>query len=155
LNAAIKETIDNLASPAGLLFKSLLPRDPTGELLNISDQLTRARLRRAAMAFGFPPDATRALAVAQTAASGSDSDAQSKAIDAIRAAFCNRCWQTATGPNNGVQLRLSGPGYLPLPRARKSSGPRCGYPSPAAYWSWRCCSPSIDRCPRSAWACCR
>ncbi|HEY0801923.1 MAG TPA: hypothetical protein VGD54_13850, partial [Steroidobacteraceae bacterium] len=30
LNAAIMETIENLASPAGLLFKSLLPRDPTG-----------------------------------------------------------------------------------------------------------------------------
>ena len=33
LHAAIGDTIDNLASPAGLLFKSLLPRDPTGELL--------------------------------------------------------------------------------------------------------------------------
>jgi predicted exporter len=46
LNAAVKETIDNLASPAGLLFKSLLPRDPTGELLNIIDQLARAPIGR-------------------------------------------------------------------------------------------------------------
>ncbi len=41
LNAAIRDTIDNLASPGGLLFKSLLPRDPTGEMLNIIDQLAR------------------------------------------------------------------------------------------------------------------
>ena len=42
LRDAISDTIDNLSSPAGLLFKSLLPRDPTGELLNIVDQLQRA-----------------------------------------------------------------------------------------------------------------
>src|SRR5580692_2395990 len=42
LSAAIREAIDNLASPAGLMFKSLLPRDPTGELLNIIDQLARS-----------------------------------------------------------------------------------------------------------------
>src|ERR1700736_4463161 len=42
LRAAIQDTIDSLASPAGVLFKSLLPRDPTGELLGILDQLTRS-----------------------------------------------------------------------------------------------------------------
>lgn len=42
LNAAIRDTIDSLASPAGLLFKSLLPRDPTGELMNVIDQLQRS-----------------------------------------------------------------------------------------------------------------
>src|SRR6202035_4399131 len=54
----------------------------------------------------------RALAVAQTAASGSDSDAQSKAIDAIRAAFATAAGNLQQGPNKGVQLRLSGPGVF-------------------------------------------
>src|SRR6202035_70619 len=54
----------------------------------------------------------RALAVAQTAASGSDSDAQSKAIDAIRAAFATAAGTLQQGPNKGVQLRLSGPGVF-------------------------------------------
>jgi len=112
LNAAIKETIDNLASPAGLLFKSLLPRDPTGELLNISDQLARAAAPQSRDGVWVSADATRALAVAQTAASGSDSDAQSKAIDAIRAAFATAAGKLQPGPNNGVQLRLSGPGVF-------------------------------------------
>jgi predicted exporter len=112
LNAAIKETIDNLASPAGLLFKSLLPRDPTGELLNISDQLARAPAPQSRDGVWVSADATRALAVAQTAASGSDSDAQSKAIDAIRAAFATAAGDLQQGPNKGVQLRLSGPGVF-------------------------------------------
>jgi len=112
LNAAIKETIDNLSSPAGLLFKSLLPRDPTGELLNISDQLARAAAPQSRDGVWVSADATRALAVAQTAASGSDSDAQSKAIDAIRAAFATAAGSLQPRPNNGVQLRLSGPGVF-------------------------------------------
>ena len=112
LNAAIKETIDNLASPAGLLFKSLLPRDPTGELLNISDQLARAPAPQSRDGVWVSADATRALAVAQTAASGSDSDAQSKAIDAIRRAFATAAGDLQQGPNKGVQLRLSGPGVF-------------------------------------------
>jgi predicted exporter len=112
LNAAIKETIDNLASPAGLLFKSLLPRDPTGELLNIIDQLARAPAPQSRDGVWVSADASRALAVAQTAASGSDSDAQSKAIDAIRAAFATAAGNLQQGPNMGVQLRLSGPGVF-------------------------------------------
>jgi len=112
LNAAIKETIDNLASPAGLLFKSLLPRDPTGELLNITDQLARAPAPQSRDGVWVSADATRALAVAQTAASGSDTDAQSQAIDAIRAAFASAAGDLQQGPNKGVQLRLSGPGVF-------------------------------------------
>src|ERR1700716_2201937 len=41
LHAAIEDTIDDLASPAGLMLKSLLPNDPTGEMLHIIDQLQR------------------------------------------------------------------------------------------------------------------
>src|ERR1700685_2131214 len=42
LHAAIQDTIDDLASPAGLLLKSLLPRDPTGEFPHLLDQLSNA-----------------------------------------------------------------------------------------------------------------
>jgi hypothetical protein len=87
LRAAISDTVDNLASPAGLLFKSLLPRDPTGELLNIIEQLDNARAPRDRDGVWVSPDGARALAVAQTSANGSDSDAQARAIDAIRTAF--------------------------------------------------------------------
>ena len=39
LHAALSESIDLLASPAGLLVKSMLPRDPTGEMVQLLDQL--------------------------------------------------------------------------------------------------------------------
>jgi predicted exporter len=112
LRDAIRETIDNLASPAGLLFKSLLPRDPTGELLNIIDQLGRSPAPESRDGVWISADGTRALAVAQTAASGSDSDAQAKAIDAIRTAFAAAAAESPQGTANRVQLRLSGPGVF-------------------------------------------
>lgn len=109
LSAAIRETIDNLASPAGLLFKSLLPRDPTGELLNVVDQLARSPAPESRDGVWVSSDGNRALAVAQTAASGSDSDAQSKAINAIRAAFAAATAELPRAAAKSVQLRLSGP----------------------------------------------
>jgi predicted exporter len=54
-------------------------------------------------------DGTRALAVAQTAATGSDSDAQSRAIDAIRAAFAAAAAELPHNAAGKPQLRLSGP----------------------------------------------
>jgi predicted exporter len=112
LSSAIRETIDNLASPAGLLFKSLLPRDPTGELLNIIDQLARSPQPESRDGVWVSGDGTRALAVAQTQASGSDSDAQSRAIDAIRAAFAAAAAESPQSGAKSVQLRLSGPGVF-------------------------------------------
>jgi predicted exporter len=110
LHAAISDTIDNLASPAGLLFKSLLPRDPTGELLNIIEQLDNSRSPRSRDGVWVSADGTRALAIAQTASSGSDSDAQARAIGAIQAAFA----AAAPAPSNvpALQLKLSGPGVF-------------------------------------------
>jgi predicted exporter len=105
LHAAIEDTIDNLTSPAGLLFKSLLPRDPTGELLNIIDQLSRTPTPEIQDGVWVSADRTRCVGLAQTAASGSDSDAQGRAIDAIRAAF-------AAAAASGLQLKLSGPGIF-------------------------------------------
>jgi predicted exporter len=112
LHAAIEEAIDNLASPAGLLFKSLLPRDPSGELLSIIDQLSRAPAPQSRDGVWVSADGSRALAVAQTAASGSDSDAQSTAIEAIRAAFAAAAGGSRQAPAEAVQLRLSGPGVF-------------------------------------------
>ena len=112
LNTAIRETIDDLASPAGLLFKSLLPRDPTGELLNIIDQLARSPQPESRDGVWVSSDGARALAVAQTQASGSDSDAQSSAIAAIRAAFTAAAREPAQSGAKSLQLHLSGPGVF-------------------------------------------
>lgn len=108
LEAAIRDNIDNLASPAGLLMKSLLPRDPTGEMLQIIDQLDRTGGPRTQDGVWVSPDGERALLLVQTRAAGSDLDAQEQALGAIRRAF-DATAQVATGARSAAVLRMSGP----------------------------------------------
>jgi predicted exporter len=112
LHAAIADTIDDLASPAGLLLKSLLPNDPTGEMLHIVDQLERIPAPATSNGVWASPDGARALMVAQTAAGGSDTDAQARAIAAIRAAFAAAVIEPAVGGAKAARLKLSGPGVF-------------------------------------------
>ena len=109
LHAALSDSIDLLASPAGLLVKSLLPRDPTGEMVQLLDQLnsgTRPQMVDGAWA---SRDGARALMLMQTRASGSDTDAQQRAMAAIRQAF-----DTAIPGCNPMPTRLvmTGPGVF-------------------------------------------
>jgi predicted exporter len=111
LRAALEETIADLASPEGLLIKSLTPRDPTGETLRIVEQLSRTAAPRSQDGVWVSANGERTLLVAETAAAGSDTDAQEHALDAIRAAFA--AGVRAVGPAGGqVELRMSGPGVF-------------------------------------------
>jgi predicted exporter len=121
LHAAIAATIDSLASPAGLLLKSLVPHDPTGELPEILERLARGASPRTADGVWVSADGTRTLLVAQTAAPGSDTDAQERDLDAIRRAFraATVAAAAATGvaaadsaPAPAIRLTLSGPGVF-------------------------------------------
>jgi predicted exporter len=109
LRAAIEDTLADLSSPAGLMLKSLFPNDPTGEMLHIIDQLERTPSPPTNDGVWVSPDGNRALAVAQTAAGGSDTDAQERAIESVRAAFAAAVREL---PGSGVaplRLILSGP----------------------------------------------
>ena len=117
LHAAIGDSVADLASPTGLLFKSLLPRDPTGELLHIIDQLSATTGPETRDGVWVSPDGKRALGVAQTAASGSDSDAQERAVAAIRAAFAT------AGAQGGSAAAQGAPAAAPGPAVLKLSGP--------------------------------
>jgi predicted exporter len=111
LKAALEETLENLASPEGLILKPLVPHDPTGETLEIIDALARIPAPQSREGVWVSPDGARALLVAQTAASGSDTDAQEHALRSIRAAF--NAAQLALGPAaRGVELLSSGPGVF-------------------------------------------
>ena len=112
LHAALADTIDSLASSAGPLLKSLLPADPTGEVLHIFDQLQRTPAPTTLEGVWASADGDRALAVAETTARGSDTDAQERAIAAIRAAFAAAVRETPAGGAAAVQLKLSGPGVF-------------------------------------------
>lgn len=106
LTAAVAETFDLLASPAGLFTKSLLPRDPSGEVASMMAQLdARQRVPMHAGAW-VSRDGRRAVLLAQTASAGSDTDGQAHAIDAIRQAFA----QAADG--NTYRLAMTGPGVF-------------------------------------------
>src|SRR5205085_1173791 len=87
LRAAITDSLDLLASPAGTLLKPLFTRDPTGEMLGILDTLGAGRLPRAAEGVWSSPDGRHALLMAQVRAAGSDTDAQQAACDTVRRAL--------------------------------------------------------------------
>ena len=112
LKRVIEETIENLASPEGLILKSVVPRDPTGELLEIVDQLARAAGPQSRDGAWVSADGERTLLVAQTAAAGSDTDAQERAVDAIRSAFTQVRRAAGAPAADSVRLTLSGPGVF-------------------------------------------
>ena len=115
LHAAIADTIDNLSSATGLLLKSLVPHDPTGETLHILDQIGHSQGPATDNGVWTSTDGTRTLLVAQTAAAGSDTDGQEHAIETIRAAFAASTAQARLAPTLGmsdVSLRMSGPGVF-------------------------------------------
>jgi predicted exporter len=111
LHAALSESIDLLASPAGLLVKSLLPKDPTGEMVQLLDQLDSEAGPHLVEGVWASRDGTRALLLVQTRAPGTDIDAQQAAMAIIRTAF-----DTAPGATNdahpAAKLVMTGPGVF-------------------------------------------
>jgi predicted exporter len=106
LRAAIDSSLDLISSPAGLLAKSLLRSDPTGETVQVIDQLAQAGAPHSEQGVWSSPDGRRALLLAETRASGSDTDGQAEALGLIRAAFAQA---VPAGSADSLRLLLSGP----------------------------------------------
>jgi predicted exporter len=116
LRAAIADNLELVTSPAGLLAKSLFVSDPTGETLQVIEQLQGAAQPRREEGVWTSSDGARALLIAQTRAAGSDTDAQARALALIRSAYAASLagLAGAAGPAPGaasppLQLRLTGP----------------------------------------------
>lgn len=112
LRATIADNLELMASPAGLLAKSLFVSDPTGETLQVIDQFERAAQPRREHGVWSSSDGDRALLIAQTRAVGSDTDAQARALSLIRTAFAASLRQlgaTQTAASPPLRLLLSGP----------------------------------------------
>ncbi|MBT9567667.1 MAG: MMPL family transporter [Thiobacillus sp.] len=107
LHAALADSIDLLASPAGLLVKSILPRDPTGEMMQLLDQLNSGNQPDLVDGAWASRDGTRALLLLQTRADGSNTDAQQSAMSAIRQAF-----EQAPDATAAAHLVMTGPGVF-------------------------------------------
>jgi len=122
LQRAIGDTIEELASAEGLLLKPLVPHDPTGEMLRIIDQLARSAGPRTRDSVWVSADGERTLLVAETAAAGSDTDAQERALDAIRTAFAAAALDIRAPAARSVQLNMSGPGVFAVAARAKIKG---------------------------------
>ncbi|MGA7181463.1 MAG: MMPL family transporter [Thiobacillaceae bacterium] len=107
LHAALSDSIDLLASPAGVLVKSMLPRDPTGEMVQLLEQLDSGSQPKLVEGAWASRDGTRALMLMQTRAAGSDTDAQQHAMAAIRQAF-----DQAPSATPSTRLVMTGPGVF-------------------------------------------
>jgi predicted exporter len=111
LETAMRDTVADLASPEGLIIKSLVPHDPTGETLHIIDGLSRLPAPHLQDGVWASGDGKRALLLAQTAAAGSDTDAQEHAIGAVQAAF-DTAVRDVGASAQPLELRQSGPGVF-------------------------------------------
>jgi predicted exporter len=108
LRDAIQNSIDTLASPAGLLAEEILPSDPTGEMMTLLGQLGQRQAPRTLDGVWASKDGSRALLIAQTRAAGSDTDGQELALRAIRSAF-----ETALAAQHvRASLQMTGPGVF-------------------------------------------
>jgi predicted exporter len=106
LREAVGDTLDLLASSAGMMVRSLVPRDPTAEFFAVLDQMRPPQEPSLVEGVWTSGDRKRALLVARTRASGSDTDAQAEALAALEAAFA----QAAKGTS--ARLLVTGPGVF-------------------------------------------
>lgn len=115
LHDSIDESIALLASPAGMLIKSILTRDPTGEMMQLLDQFNNDRQPELAEGVWASKDGARALMLIQTAALGSDTDAQQRAMLSIQEAFDIATQEILAATDTttlNTQLVMTGPGVF-------------------------------------------
>jgi len=118
LRAALQQRLAELASPAGVLQKAWLTRDPTGEWSRLLREWLTPEGPALDHGVWSSRDGHRALLLARTRASGFDLDGQSRTLEAVQAAFTQRFDghppAADTGPQDPSQLRLvlGGPGVL-------------------------------------------
>ncbi|CAN0623533.1 MMPL domain protein [Burkholderia multivorans] len=110
LHQALGDSLDLLSSSAGLVTKTLLPRDPTGEVAALVGQLDSAAQPATRDGVWASRDGRRAVLVAQTTRAGSDTDAQARAIAAVRHAF--DASMRAVPNAASCRLSMTGPGVF-------------------------------------------
>ena len=105
LRAAISETLEALSGSAGMSLKPLLAHDPTGETLHLLDQFSGLSQPQSVDGVWSSRDGKRALLLAFTRAAGSDTEAQSLAVETVRARF-----HALAGGGSDARLVMSGAG---------------------------------------------
>lgn len=119
LRRALENDLQLLGSPAGMLVKRVLPNDPTGELLQLLEQLEGTVHPATRDGVWFSRDGRRALLLLQTRAPGFDIDAQQEALAIIHRAFEQA--RAASGAQ-GARVLASGPGVFSVSTRAKIKG---------------------------------
>jgi predicted exporter len=87
LEAALQESLESLASPAGALLRAAIPVDPTGELRELARLLVPGEGPQLRHGVWFSRDGDAVLLIAETRAAAFDVAAQAQAASTVRQAF--------------------------------------------------------------------
>lgn len=101
LRASLESSLAELATQSAGPLRTILPRDPTGELRRIFERLPAASPAKRGGVW-FTGDGKRALLVVETVAGGFDAVAQEQAIGAVHSA----------AQNPALKIEVSGPGVF-------------------------------------------
>ena len=107
LHEGLSNSIDLLASPAGMLTKRLLPNDPTGEMVGLLSELNSGSQPSLIEGAWASRDGDRALMLLQTQVPGSNTDGQAQAMASIQRAFDIAAKDAPT-----AKLVMTGPGVF-------------------------------------------
>lgn len=105
LHGALSEALEAMAGEAGMTIKRLFARDPTGETMQLLEQFAGTNQPQSRHGVWASHDGNRALLMALTRAAGSDTEAQSQAVESVRAAFA-----AVPGRDLSTRLVMSGTG---------------------------------------------
>ncbi len=110
LRRALENDLQLLGSAAGAMVKTMLPEDPTGDMLRVIGQFQGGEHPASRDGVWFSPDISRALLVIQTSAPGFDADAQQRDLLLIDGALLAA--KAATPGSQDARLLESGPGVF-------------------------------------------
>lgn len=87
LAEALRDGLDTLASPLGLVYRELFTRDPTGEMVRLVERMQPGQTPRIIHGAWASDDGSRAIVLVRLDADGTALDRQQEALERIRAAF--------------------------------------------------------------------
>lgn len=109
LHDSLSGYLDLLGTPMSGMAQRVLPNDPSGELIHLLDQLEGQTPPAMQDDVWFSRDGTRAMLLVQTRGSGSDIDAQERAMHHIQASFDAAAKRLQI---TGARVQMTGPGVF-------------------------------------------
>ena len=110
LQESLSGYLDLLGTPMSGMAQRVLPKDPSGELIHLLEQMEGQAHPATQDDVWFSRDGARAMLLAHTKGAGNDIDAQERAMRAIRDAF--DAARTALPEAASAQMRMTGPGVF-------------------------------------------